>query len=74
MYPSIPLGNHTHPQADITLGRHPQADTNPSPRQIPLPRQTTPPPQALRDMVNKRAVRILLEYILVTCGWDLAPI
>ena len=35
-----------------------------------LPREgqvrQTPPPRALQDMVNKRVVRILLEYILVS--------
>ena len=54
------------PQADTPgqttpLGRHPQADT---PRQTPLLRS------ACWDMVNKRAVCILLECILVHHFFD----
>ena len=48
----LPLGRHL-------LGRHPQADT---PRH---PLADTPLPSACWDTVKKRAVRILLECIIV---------
>ena len=52
---TCPLGMHTPP------GMHTSGHT--------CPRAHTPPtmhtPQILRDAVNERAVRILLEYILV---------
>ena len=60
----------TLPYIDTPLGRHPQADT---PQQTP-PGQTSPwadtplgrhPHGVLWDMVNKQAVRIPLECILV---------
>ena len=56
-----------HCSRQTLLGRHPQP-----PRQTPPwadthtpPGQTPPPPRILRDMVNKWAVCILLECILV---------
>ena len=53
VYPSIQWGRHPPPQ-----GRHAL------PRQTPPPGRHTPT-QILRDIVNKWAVRILLEFILV---------
>ena len=53
-----PLGKHPlgrHPWADSPLGRHPLG-------RHPLGKHS---PQILRDMVNKQAVHILLECILV---------
>ena len=61
--PHCMLG-YTRPQAF-----NPQADTT---RVDPPPRQTSPwadAPRMLQDMVNKRAVRILLKCILVK-NWD----
>ena len=54
---ACPLGMHT-PWACMPAGMHvPQAHTR---------RHACPPPRKLRDAVNERAVRILLECILVT--------
>ena len=61
---SIPLHAGIHPLGRHPLGRHSTRQTPPS-GQIP-PGQTAPPPRILRDTVNKRAVRILVECILVT--------
>ena len=66
----------TPPRADTPLGRHLRGQTPPSrhsPGQIPLGRHPpaqwmlgyTPLRQILKDTVNKRAVRILLERIFV---------
>ena len=66
------LGRYTHPHP-LQVPPTPRAGTAPrqvhSPLQVP-PRQVHPPgqvqpPRACRDTVNKRAVRILLECILV---------
>ena len=54
--PQIPLGRHSP-------GRHPFG-RNPPPRQTP-PDKHPPTLWILRNTVNKRAVRILLECILV---------
>ena len=73
---TTPPGHYT-PQASTP----PWAGTSPMGRYTPLgrytPRQVHPTGRACWDMVNKRAVRIPLEYILVqgavresyTCSW-----
>ena len=53
---------HPLPQTHPCRETLPKADTSP-PRQTHTPGQTTP--RILRDTVNKQAVRILLECILV---------
>ena len=64
--PGIPQA-HTSPDRH-PLGRHPTRQT-PSPGQTPPPVRHHPPrqtpPRILRNTVNKRAVHILLECILV---------
>ena len=56
-----PLGRYTPPRAGIPPGQvHPQAGTPPMGRYTPHGQVRTTP------MVNERAVRILLECILVT--------
>ena len=55
-----------HPQAGTPLGRYTPSGQVHTPRQVHThPRQVPPPSSACWDTVNKRAVRILLECILV---------
>ena len=51
-----PPPRHTPPRQTPLLGRHPPGQSSPT---------QTPPPSACWDIVNKRAVRIPLECILV---------
>ena len=60
-----PLGRYTSPQAGTTNPPTPQGRY--TPRQVhPLGRYTPPEQCMLGDTGNKRAVRILLECILVS--------
>ena len=60
-----PPNRYTSPQAGKPPGRYPPwADTPPG-QVHPPPGRYTPPGNACWDTVNKRAVRILLECILV---------
>ena len=59
----IPSPPHRHPQTDTPLGRHPLGQTPPW--------ADTPLSSACWDTVNKRAVRIPLECILVYFTIDL---
>ena len=57
------------PEADTPRTRHPPEQTPPEqtpPGADPPQKQTPPPGSRLRDKVNERPVRILLECILVS--------
>ena len=67
--PQCILGYIPPPRADTPGDQTPPPPAADTPR-LDIPQEQTPPPQEqcmMEDTGNKRAVRILLECILVTC-------